>query len=272
MNDDHFRSILEWFHLSWKGYRKVRSGAKKRLIRQIQQLGCRSVEDYIHRLENHPGLQKDALKCLSITISRFMRDKKLWQDLHEHIFPEMIGYYTGPLRVWSAGCSCGEEPYSCAIVWDQFSKELSVVPELEIVASDTNFDALERAKIGKYSESTLKEVAHDLRDMYFLPVSQSGVFAVSDDLKRYVRWAHHDFCSEEPPALKYQIVFLRNGLLTYYQRPRYEPALRSILQNLSKHGWLIIGSHEVIPEGFPYLKQSRYSPMIYCKLHENSRL
>ena len=255
MNDDCFRSILEWFHLSWKGYRKVRRGAKKRLAWHMLQLGCRSVEDYLSILEKHPNLQKDALNCLSITISRFMRDKKLWQDLRDHIFPEMIRHHTGTLRIWSAGCSCGEEPYSCAIVWDQFTQHLPMKPALEIVATDTNLNALERAKKGEYSESALKEVSSDVRDTYFLPLSKSGRFAVSDDLKRYIRWVRHDFCTEEPPAPKYQIVFIRNNLLTYYQRPRYEPALENILQNLAERGWLIIGSHEVISEGFPYLKQ-----------------
>ena len=272
MNDDHFRSILEWFDLSWMGYRKVRRGAKKRLTRHMQQLGCRSVEDYLSLLEKHPDLQNDTLSCLSITISRFMRDKKLWQDLHEYIFPKLIQHHTDPLRIWSAGCSCGEEAYSFAIVWDQFQKHLMVAPELEIIASDTNHDAIDRAKKGEYSKSALKEIRLDVLKEYFIYVPQRDQFLISDDLKRYIRWVHHDFCIEEPPARDYQVVFLRNNLLTYYQRTLYEPALRSILQNLSEHGWLIIGSHEIIPEGFPCLKQSRYNPMIYCKLQDSKGL
>jgi chemotaxis methyl-accepting protein methylase len=263
MTDDEFRRILEWFNLSWSGYRKVRRGVKTRLAEHLRQLGCQGVECYLKALQRSPELVESARALLSVTISRFFRDRGLWRDLLSHALPEIAAKGPETVKVWSAGCSCGEEAYSMAILWDQFVASRSGVLPLEIWATDNNPEALARAQAGVYEVSSLKELDQDALERYFSRIG--GAFAISEGLRKHVHWMRLDILNDDAPARDFHLVFLRNNLLTYYKAPEREPTLEKVLGTLVYGGFLIIGSHERVPASVRKLLPCEWNKLVFRK-------
>ncbi len=125
------------------------------------------------------------------------------------------------------------------------SKKLPV----EFWGTDMNTEVLERARAGIYSPSSLRNLpSMALRD-YFLSTPQG--FLLSEDVKKGIHWVQHDFISENPPGMNFNIIFLRNNLLTYYDQPIRIGAFSQIQAALNDGGFLIIGNNERLPaEGF----------------------
>lgn len=246
MDDQHFRQILTHFGRSWDGYRKVRRGVKKRLQQHMQALACRSVSEYLQRLDSCPELGRQSELLLTVSISRFFRDHHLWHILEEHLVPELLARKTASLRVWSAGCAGGEEAYSFKILWHELNERCTALPDLVLVATDINPEYLERARTGIYPASSLREVSRERRLRYFEPVTDGRYYAVREFVKEAIDWKEHDLFSH-PPGLEFDIIFLRNNVLTYYEPDLQAEALKQILGNLAPGGYLIIGSHEQLP-------------------------
>lgn len=265
MDDHQFRQILDWHHLSWSGYRKVRKGVKKRLSRHMRRLGCTTVEAYLDVLAHEVEQRKDAEQLLFVTIGRFFRDRRLWTDMEQHLLPEIMSRGGTPLRVWSAGCACGEEVYSLLMVWDRLASRTENAPELEIWGTDANPEVLERARAGVYSRSTLRELDRDYRDAYLEAHPHTGCFAVDDRLKDNIVWRLNDLLTDAPPSQGLQLVLLRNNLLTYYQGSQQERALERIVGGMTPGGFLVIGSHEKLPAGFKNLVPSGINPLVFRK-------
>jgi chemotaxis methyl-accepting protein methylase len=151
--------------------------------------------------------------------------------------------------VWSAGCACGEEPYSFKILWEGFREHVVHSPYLELWATDMNSIYLNKARAGVYPLSSLKEITPEVRSQCFQHMKETH-FAISDSLKEGILWKLHNLLSKDPPRMGFQIIFLRNNLLTYYKGELQKSALRKILSSLAPGGFLIIGAHEKIPGEF----------------------
>jgi chemotaxis methyl-accepting protein methylase len=244
--DDSFRQLLDVFNLSWTGYRKVRKGVKKRLSRHMQQLHCRHMADYLDLLERDRHCRKRCKQLLTVPVSRFFRDRQLWETFEHKLLPEMALRYTKRLTVWSAGCACGEEAYSVKIVWASMTQNKKALPDLYLVATDTNPENLGRARKGIYRASSLREVPPQWIAAHFAPLKGSKSHQIKPNLMRGIIWMQHDFLAQ-PPHVLFNIIFLRNSLLTYYRKPLQQEALRRILKQLSRPGLLIVGSRETCP-------------------------
>ena len=117
MDDDQFRQLLDSFDFSWSGYRKVRKGVKKRVSRHMQDLKCQNMDTYLDLLNQKTELRQECERRMTVSISRFFRDRQLWHNLADDLLPHLIEREKNTLRVWSAGCARGEEVYSFKIVW-----------------------------------------------------------------------------------------------------------------------------------------------------------
>lgn len=251
MDDESFRRILRFFDLSWPGYRKVRKGVKKRLVRRMQELECRTVEDYLAVLLKDPAEADRSREILSVPISRFFRDRALWEVIGREIIPQLSRNPSSPVSVWSAGCACGEEVYSFQIAWREAAPGISGTPPLEITATDLNPVVLEKAQAGVYPRSSLQEVPPLLRELYFQAAGQG--FAIRENLKQGIRWLVRDLISEDPPGSSFHLIFLRNSILTYYEDPGKTALLEKIAAVLRPGGFLIIGNNETVPPIQPSL-------------------
>ena len=214
----------------------------KRISTHMQSLGCRSIEEYLDVLDENPAEREKLLFFLRITISRFFRDRTLWTSLVDSVFPFLLEH-NDTLKIWCAGCSCGEEVYSLSILhqmhWATFSA-------MEILATDANEACLERAQKGIYPKSSLRELGPTMLESCFRPSAQRNEFALNQPFKKGITWKHHDFFTALPDR-GFHTVFLRNNLLTYHSPGVQSIVLGRILQSLLPGGFLVIGSHEVLP-------------------------
>jgi chemotaxis methyl-accepting protein methylase len=247
MHELDFRLILDCFGLSPEGYRKVRKGVQKRIVKHMQELHCPAMKAYLERLEIDRDAQKEARRLMDVSISRFFRDGPLWRIVEEEILPSLIGEHPGGLRVWSAGCALGQEVHSFRILWALLSEKTGAVPPLEFWATDVNPGYLVRAMEGIYPAGALAQVPAEARARFFRPAGKAS-FRIIDELREVIRWKVHDLTANVPPARDFHIVFLRNNLLTYYRKEIVETALPSIVGSLVPGGYLVIGRKEHLPD------------------------
>jgi len=95
MDNQQFCQLLRHLGLSWTGYRKVRKGVKKRIARHMQDLGCRNVSAYLVELDRRNDARLDCERLMTVSISRFFRDRKLWETLQKNILPVLASLSTG---------------------------------------------------------------------------------------------------------------------------------------------------------------------------------
>ncbi|MFB0532416.1 MAG: protein-glutamate O-methyltransferase CheR, partial [Desulfatiglandales bacterium] len=243
MDDQQFRQLLDHFGYSWEGYKRVRKGVKKRISRHMHQLGCTTIEKYLHSLDRDEEVRKYCECLMTVSVSRFFRDRFLWKVLEGQVVPSIIEENRKKVRFWSAGCGCGEEVYSFKILWESLRGRLDPMPELEIWATDMNPVYIKRAHDGIYPLSSLREVPKELRELYFVLDVDEGLYRIALNLKKGILWKVHNllFDLEE---FNFQIIFLRNSILTYYKDELKRSAFRKVMGCLAHGGVLVIGSHE----------------------------
>ncbi len=264
MDDQQFRQLLNRFSLSWDGYRKVRRGVKKRISRHMHELGCRTMRQYFLVLDQNKDVRQHFEGLMTVSISRFFRDRGLWQTLENEILPTIINENREIVKAWSAGCACGEEAYSLKILWHSLSGRFQGLPDLQIWATDMHPVYLDRARIGIYRQSSLKEVPEAFRALYFEARSKEQTYAVAEHLKEGIKWQVQNLLFD-PPGTGFQLVFLRNNLLTYYEDELKALPFQSVVHSLARGGFLIIGTHEMIPPGIRGLLPFAHRPYIFQK-------
>ena len=209
----------------------------------MERLNCRSIEEYLHVLAASRAEEERLLTWLRITISRFFRDRMVWSSLAETVFP-ILHRGTDRLKIWSAGCSCGEEPYSILLLHRmQFAGRCSV----DILATDANDKCLERARQGRYPAGSLRELDPQIVSTCFHRLAGQGDYEILPPYRESITWRQHDFFSE-PPDRGFHLIFLRNNLLTYHSPQVQQNVLGNILQSMLPGGYLVIGCHETLPE------------------------
>lgn len=269
MNDQQFRQLLNRYEFSWAGYRKVRKGVKKRIHRYMKSIDCSNMADFLTELDINDDIRLECERLMTVSISRFFRDREFWQGFKENILPEFVDVDREKIKFWSAGCACGEEAYSFKIIWDLLGNSYPHVPDLEVLATDINPIYLDRARVGIYQPSSLKEVTKEIRSRYFKQKGGKKLFEVKASLKEGISWKNHHLLSD-PPGLDFDIVFLRNNVLTYYKDRLQNWAFSNVLASLAPNGILVLGSHETIPFETSDLIDVDPYPFVFKKRQKNS--
>jgi chemotaxis protein methyltransferase CheR len=149
-------------------------GGEKRVRRHLQAVGCPGMDAYMDLLRRNPEACAGCQRSLTVTISRFFRDRMLWDHLHARVLPELIQRFPERLAAWSAGCANGEEPYTLAMVWEHLAASLPSPPTLEILATDAEPSCILRAEAGRYPRSSFREMSEDFRKRWFHKVQAAG--------------------------------------------------------------------------------------------------
>jgi chemotaxis protein methyltransferase CheR len=213
------------------------------------ELGIPDASAYRRRLEAEPAEWSVLDACCWISISRFWRDRKVFQDLARQILPDLahaaIARERPVLRAWSAGCASGEEPYSLRLAWD-----LVVAPDLpdarlHIVATDASAELIERARRASYPPSALEELPVAWRARAFERLD--GACRLRDEFRRGVEFRQQDIRKEMPDG-PFDLILCRNLAFTYFDLGLQRSIQRGLLQRLGPGGALLVGAHESIPE------------------------
>jgi chemotaxis protein methyltransferase CheR len=263
MEDKQFCQLLNRFGFSWAGYRRVRKGVKKRVTRHMHNTRCRNIEEYIETIEKDREAQLQFERLMTVSISRFFRDGRLWEIIQGRLLPLLVQKTSQSIKVWSAGCASGEEIYSFKILWDGLRKSYTDISNLHILATDMNPEYLERAKTAVYHRSSMKEVPQMIRSTYFDKLARER-YVLKSWMRDGIVWQIHDLLSD-PPGNIFDLIFLRNNLLTYYIDDVKVPAIKMVVNSLTPGGFLIIGSHEKLPFEVSDLKPWEESTIIFQK-------
>ncbi|MFH1091382.1 MAG: CheR family methyltransferase, partial [Pseudomonadota bacterium] len=151
------------------------------------------------------------------------------------------------------------------IIYRRWQDLLGAAPRLEILATDLNPDYLEKARTGIYNPSSLRDASEEVKSAYFSVRGRH--FSLDPALKTGLVWREHDLLSGPPDGL-FDLVFLRNNILTYYPEHLKTRALKNAFQALVQGGFLIIGAHEKLPATAKGLSGYAGEPYIFRKIDQ----
>ena len=237
--------------LDLQSRRFKRGGIKRKVERRITELGLPTFEDYLLKIKRDPEEKSHLSQILTVTITRFFRDGKVFDILENSIIPSTVEHKgEGDFKIWSIGCANGEEPYSLSMLWKEKFKKIFPKIRLEILATDINEDLLERAKEGRYKKSSLKEVPKEIPGRFFK--IEDGFYIIDRSIPESVKFKNHDIIHEEPFS-GMDIIFCRNLAFTYFSKECQIGVLKKMAASLKEDGYLIIGKDESLPLTYPTL-------------------
>jgi chemotaxis protein methyltransferase CheR len=204
--------------LRWRGFRRVRRIVHRRLQRRLTEVGLPGVAAYRAYLEAHPEEWAVLDALCRIPLSRFYRDRAVFEWLERVGLPELgrlaLGRGQTELRCWSAGCAAGEEPYTLALLWRLRLASGFPGLRLRIVATDADGDMIAQATRACYPPHALRDLPADLRAAAFVP-SPEGVCLV-EDYRRAVEFRVQDRRAAAPEG-RFHLILCRNLVLTYFE-------------------------------------------------------
>ena len=233
--------------LRWQGFRKVHGQVCKRLRRRMEALGIEGFAAYRQRLEANPQEWTVLDGLTHITISRFFRDKSIFEALERRVLPDIAARAQRdkrPARFWSAGCASGEEPYTLKILWDIAVASAFPSVGCSVVATDADETVLKRARNGCYSGGSLRELPEALVRQGFERADR--LFCVRPQYRQGVSFLSQDLRSEAPKGL-FDLILCRNVAFTYFEAPLQTEALDRLVERLAQPGYLVIGAQEKLP-------------------------
>ena len=220
----------------------LNSYKEKQMKRRIDTLIAKNkiigYDNYVHALRQNKQLFEECVNYITINVSEFYRNPEQWKVMDEQIIPELIKKFGRNLKIWSAACSTGDEPYSLVMA---FSRHLPL-SNIKIFATDLDKQVIAKAKVGLYSEKSIVSVPEDLKKKYFTQVGPS--YKISDEIKARVEFKEHNLLKDIYPTDCHLIV-CRNVLI-YFTEEAKDEVFRKYYKSLASGGILFIGSTEQI--------------------------
>ena len=210
---------------------------KRRIALRMRAKKVQNYSEYLQVLIHHPEEYESLFEVLTINVSSFFRDKPVWDKLREDVFPELIarkktGYGMRRIRIWSAGCSHGEEPYSLAIMLYQLLEKEPEKIKVEIFGSDIDKDCLKQAQLGQYDHEAVKGLSPYILRRFFIPVGDKELVTFKD------RNLIHD-----PGFSNVDMITCRNVFI-YFNRSLQEYLIMKYYESLVDDGYFVMGTSE----------------------------
>lgn len=224
------------------GYKRSTLG--RRIRKRMSDVGAQGYADYRDLLETDTLEFRALFNTILINVTSVFRDPDAWELLQREVLPQLLtdAEPDGEIRVWSAGCSSGEEAYSLAIM---FAEALGVEESLDrvkIYATDVDEEALRDARAGRYPAKALEALATELRDKYFEWHGTHYVFR--PDLRRRVIFGRHDI-TRDAPISRLDLLVCRNTLM-YFNVEAQSHIVDRFHFALREYGYLFLGKAEML--------------------------
>ncbi len=244
--DAKFEALLDYLRrtrgFDFAGYK--RGSLNRRIIRRMQMIGLGEIEDYLDFLEVHPEEFTLLFNTILINVTAFFRDQPAWDVLSQEVIPRLLAGKPAeaPIRVWSAGCSSGEEPYTLAIILAEALGEKAFRQRVKIYATDVDEEALNEARHASYSAKALEPIPVAWREKYFEPVRGRFVFRM--DLRRLVIFGRNDLLRDAPIS-HVDLLVCRNTLM-YFNAEAQSQILTRFHFALNDEGVIFLGKAEML--------------------------
>jgi len=211
---------------------------KRRIDTLISKNKIVGYDKYVQALRTDQRLFEEFVNYITINVSEFYRNPDQWKILDETVIPELISKFGKNLKIWSAACSTGDEPYSLVMA---LSKYLPL-NQIKIYATDLDKQVIAKAKVGLYSEKSIVSVPEEFKKKYFTQVGPS--YKIADEIKARVEFKEHNLLKDVYPT-DYHMIVCRNVLI-YFTEEAKDEVFRKYFKSLAKGGILFIGSTEQI--------------------------
>jgi two-component system CheB/CheR fusion protein len=218
----------------------------RRVERRMAVHQLKTMETYVEFLRQTPAEVHALFRDLLIGVTSFFRDPEAFRALEEQVLPTLFaGKAPGSVvRVWSTGCSTGEEAYSVAILLQERLETLRHGFKLQVFATDIDGHAIATARAGEYPASSVADLSPERRSRFFTPEQGGAVYRVHKSLRDLLVFSEHDLI-KDPPFSKLDLICCRN-LLIYMGNELQRKVIPLFHYALSSGGWLFLGSSETI--------------------------
>ena len=211
---------------------------KRRIDTLIAKSGAKDYVEYVKLIRTDKARFDEFVNYLTINVSEFYRNPEQWEMLDKNVIPELIKKYGKNLKIWSAACSTGDEPYSLVMA---LSKHIPLA-NIRILATDIDKQVIEKAKLGLYNAKSIASVPDEFKKKYFTQVGPS--YQISDQIKSRVTFKEHNLLKDPYPSGMNMIV-CRNVVI-YFTDEAKDDVYRKFYKAITPGGSLFIGNTEQI--------------------------
>jgi len=232
--------------------------ARGRLARRVKVLGLGSIAEYCAYLRTSAATDEipELINAVTTNHTAFFRERHHFDHLRKDVLPRLIQERAGRrgrIRIWSAACSSGEEPYSAAAISRDVIGHRSDL-DFKILATDIDTDILDRAAAGQYPADQFDRLPADLRPLLRLEgQSARGEARIADDLKRLIAFKRLNLIERWPMKGPFDVIFCRNVFI-YFDTPTKAAILDRYVALLQPGGFLYLGHSESLPQPHPQLR------------------
>jgi chemotaxis protein methyltransferase CheR len=242
--DDYYINLFSTLIYNQSGIhfsKNNRSILENRLRERLKTMGIDDIRTYYEIIIKDPEEMKVLLDSVTTNLTRFFRNTGHFQTLEHYIIPNLVAYKkekgSNRLKVWSAGCASGEEPYSIAMV---LKEHLPLHFSVEIIASDLSLTSLLTAREGFYNETRIGDVPLDYLRKYF--EKKPDGYIITDGLKNMIRFDYHNL-KFESGLQNIDILFCRNVII-YFDEPAQKSLINRFWEAMNSYSYLVLGHSE----------------------------
>ena len=219
---------------------------RRRIAVRMRARGVHTYADYARVLDTDTTEYERLLDALTINVTKLFRNWETYSVIADRVVPALWDRDDAEIRVWSAGCASGEEPYSLAALFHRRAERARQLADLDrrvhVLGSDIDARCLVAAAAGGFEEGDFADTPDDLRMRYFAPVAP---FTIIPEVRRLVHFERRDLLAENPPEGKHQLIVCRNVLI-YFDRDTQERLFEKFQSALAPNGFLVLGKVETL--------------------------
>lgn len=219
---------------------------RRRIAVRLRARNILSCAEYSRLLDGDDREYVRLMRSLTVNVTKFFRNWETYSAIDQKVIPDLMGRSEREIRVWSAGCSSGEEPYSLAILMHRYAasrRETARLDDLSIVGTDIDSDCLAEAETGVYKDAALGDTPPDLNRDYFTRLD--GLNAVVPEARRLARFEVSDLLHFKPPVSNAHLIVCRNVII-YFERPAQDALFAHFYRALAPGGFLVLGKVETL--------------------------
>jgi chemotaxis protein methyltransferase CheR len=218
---------------------------RRRIAVRMRARGVNTFGEYARILDADESEYDRLLDVLTINVTKLFRNWDVYASIASNVVPALWKRETAAIRVWSAGCSSGQEAYSLAVLFHRYAATEGMLPQISrvgVLGTDIDRMSLEAAARGEFAESDFADTPDELRQRYF---SAAQPFTIASAIRDLVRFERRDLLGEPSPPGSWDLIVCRNVLI-YFDRETQERVFQKFYESLSPDGFLVLGKVETL--------------------------
>ncbi|MDO5528119.1 MAG: protein-glutamate O-methyltransferase CheR [Paracoccus sp. (in: a-proteobacteria)] len=221
------------------------SMVRARLHKRLVSTGMKTLGDYLRFVSSSDGEaeRQEFIASLTTNVTHFFREHHHFEILTRDVLPGLAAR-TGPINIWSAGCSSGQEPYTIAMAVSEARPDL--VSRINVLGTDIDHHMIRRCQTGFYTKTDVANISPSRLKRHFDQIE--GGYRVHPAIAKMVRFSQHNLTAPAPQTAKYDVIFCRNVAI-YFDTETQERLWSHLAASLKSGGWLFIGHSERLPDG-----------------------